>query len=281
MQKIQKTYNTDWVRIVGTGLLLAGGTLFLEVQFKTGWLFYIPFVLVAGLALRSGFRNKKEELVLLGLIILLVSIVVFVSTGIKGITVLQVLGISFLSASIVWTLYFVIQYLRVRESKHWIMLPAGLFLGLGIAFLTQKARFIDFLLWISIGISLPMLIWGYARHVFGLLIAGCIIFSSGVGVAVAWGNSDVEVTSLARTGIMLVTFALGWGGISVFSKRFFEKVAWWPLIPAGILSMSGWGLFIGGTPGSSKEFLGNTLSLSLIILGLYVLLLRSGFNKKE
>jgi hypothetical protein len=78
---------------------------------------------------------------------------------------------------------------------------------------------------------------------------------------------------------MLLLFSLGWALISLLSGYFYDRIVWWPLIPAGVLSVTGWGLFIGGNPSSSKMLLGNTGSFALMILGLYVLLLKSGLNK--
>jgi hypothetical protein len=46
-----------------------------------------------------------------------------------------------------------------------------------------------------------------------------------------------------------------------------------------VLAMVGWGLYIGGNPGSALSFIGNTGSLGLIIVGAYLLLLRRSIRK--
>ena len=78
---------------------------------------------------------------------------------------------------------------------------------------------------------------------------------------------------------MLVILAIGWGLITVFSRVITDKFTWWPLIPAGILAMTGWGLYIGGNPDNALGFIGNTGSIVLIILGIYLLLLRHGISR--
>ena len=99
----------------------------------------------------------------------------------------------------------------------------------------------------------------------------------GPGVYVPWSNTYIE-SGLAQTGIMLVSFALGFGLIVLFSRVSIRKFIWWPLIPGGVLFMVGWGLYIGGNPNNALSFIGNTGSIGLIILGVYLLLLRQGFS---
>ncbi|MEM5774302.1 MAG: hypothetical protein AAGU05_04815, partial [Anaerolineaceae bacterium] len=77
---------------------------------------------------------------------------------------------------------------------------------------------------------------------------------------------------------MLVIFGLGWLLITVLSRFVIEKPVWWPLIPGGILVMVGWGLYIGGNPSNALNFVSNTGSIALIMLGLYLLLLRRGIR---
>jgi len=280
-QEKEHQNRTDWWKIIGFGLLVTGATIFIENQLRTGWIYFLPFIVLSILALRSGMKEQKSQLLILGIGLSCVCLIMVVFFAIDRLSLLQMLGISTLILGVGWFLFFVLMVWRRKTMEYWALLLAGGFIGLGLAFLWREAQFIDFVLWLCVGISIPLLIWGYSKRYFGLLIAGFIILSSGVGVSIAWAVPDEEINSLTRTGVMLICFALGWGGISVFSKHFLAKVAWWPLIPAGVLGISGWGLFIGGSPGSSKEYVGNTLSLALIILGVYVLLLRSGFNKKQ
>jgi hypothetical protein len=78
---------------------------------------------------------------------------------------------------------------------------------------------------------------------------------------------------------MLTIFASGWFLITIIQRLIKPKLMWWPLIPGGVLAMTGWGLYIGGNPINALGFLGNTGSIAIVLLGLYLLLLRSGMQK--
>ena len=79
---------------------------------------------------------------------------------------------------------------------------------------------------------------------------------------------------------MLVIFSLGWGMMILFWRVIKGHSIWWPLIPAGVLAFAGWGLVIGGSPGSALPVITNTSSIMLIILGIYLLLLRGNYKRK-
>jgi len=97
-------------------------------------------------------------------------------------------------------------------------------------------------------------------------------------VYLAWGTG-MAPNALSQTGLMLVCIAFGWIMITVFSRKVTDQFIWWPLIPGGIIAMTGWGLYIGGNPGEAASFIGNTGSVGLIVLGMYLLLLRRGIKK--
>ena len=275
-----KTQRTDWWKIIGLALLIAGGTLFVENQLHTGWLYYVPFLVLAAFAIWNGVFKKQKRFLLLGVGLLSICLIMFSVFAVNIRNTYTLLGVSFLIVGVCWLVYVFLSKEINDQYDYWALLLSGIFAGIGAGFLWREGQFLDFVLWVSLGASVPMLVWGYIKRYFGLLIAGFIILSGGVGVAVAWGEPEIEVSSLTRTGIMLIAFALGWSGISVLSRRFVDQVAWWPLIPAGVLAMSGGGLLIGGGVGESGQYVGNTLSIALIILGVYVLLLRSGFHRK-
>ncbi len=279
-EDMKSKQQTDWWKIIGLGLLITGASIFLENQLQTGWLFYLPPGAAAIYALVLGIRTKNISLQLVGLGLLSGVLILFLTLSKIKLSDAEKMGASLIIIGVAWLLYLLLAFRLRKNIEYWIGLVAGGFLGLGISFLWRDGQFVDFILWLSIGLGIPMLIWGFAKRYFGLLISGFILLSSGLGISIAWADQNSDINSLTRTGVMLITFALGWGGISVFSKRCLESVAWWPLIPAGVLSMSGWGLFIGGGANASADYIGNTLSLALIVLGVYVLLLRSGFNKK-
>ncbi len=111
-----------------------------------------------------------------------------------------------------------------------------------------------------------------------MIIPGALLIGVGPGISLAWGDL-VATNPLAQTGLMLIWFALGWGLIIVFSRVITTKFIWWPLIPGGVLAMVGWGLYIGGDPDNAINVIGNSWSVGLIILGLYLLLLRRGMRQ--
>mgnify|MGYP006302020181 CR=1 FL=1 len=271
----------DWWKILGTTLLLAGGIVFLETQYHTGWIYYLPGVLLGLLALYTSIKQRAKKYALIGTIILMLSVLAFVLFQLDPITSQLRTGLVFLITGVVFLIYLLIYRICTKEVIYWMLLTAGFLLGIAGGFLSRDVEFLDFVVWITVGLSVPMLVWGFQERLFGLLIAGSLLFSSGVGVFIAWSNPSNDINPLVRTGVMLIIFALGWGGIAVLSRRCFEKTTWWALIPAGVLCISGGGLFIGGSADVSREYLGNTISIALIILGIYVLLLRSGFLKKE
>lgn len=282
-EKIERKHKQaiDWWKIIGITLLLAGAALFFETRLHTGWLYYIPFLILISITIWTGIKAKQKRAVFYGIGFSAIFLILAIFWKADNLAAQIKLGAAGFVLSLAWAL-FVIAY-RKFENKipYWAILLSGVFAGVGGGFIWREAHFVDFVLWVCAGAGLPLLIWGYSERYFGLLIAGSLILTSGLGVYLGWGTSNEQVNSLTRTGVMLITFALGWCSISVLSRRCFEKVAWWALIPAGVLLMSGGGLFIGGSATSSKAFIGNTISIALIVLGIYVLLLRSGFNKNQ
>jgi hypothetical protein len=149
--------------------------------------------------------------------------------------------------------------------------------ALGYCLLFSPLRWVDFVLYISLGIGLPLLLWGMITRLIGLIIPGCLLLGAGLGVYLAW-RSPIPENGLTQTGIMLVCFAFGWMAISVAARRVIHKSVWWPLIPGGILAVVGTGLYVGGDPTRALGFIGNTGSIALMIFGLYLLLMRKGIH---
>jgi len=163
----------------------------------------------------------------------------------------------------------------INPSCRW---ARGIILSIGLTFLFTKVRLADFVLWVGTGTGLVLLIWGIYWRLFGLIIPGSLLVASGPGIYMAWGRAS-EMNSLARTGVMLVIFSIGWFLIILFSRVTTSNFIWWPLIPGGILAVVGWGLYIGGDPGNAATFIANTGSIGLIIFGIYLLLLRKGIHR--
>jgi hypothetical protein len=250
------------------------------MRLHTGWIFVLPFAVLSGIMLINGIRSYRTTLIITSLALSAVLVVLLVIFGFQGLTTKMTLGISSLIIGLCWLFSFLTAKKFSKKTAYWLLVVAGIFCGIAGGFFSAKGRFIDFLLWVSIGLGLPILVWGYANYYFGLIIAGLILLSSGVGVYIGWAAGNTDNNPLTQTGVMLIIFAFGWAGISALSRRCLKIIAWWPLVPAAVLLMSGVGLFMGGAGRASREYVGNTLSLALIVLGLYVLLLRSGFRAK-
>ena len=188
------------------------------------------------------------------------------------------IGIILVGFGMGWFLITLLSIFILHRIAWWTFLPAGTLGSLGFCLVLSPVRLIDFVLYLGIGIGLPLLVWGIFRHILGLIIPGCIVTTVGTGIFMAWQGSG-EANSLAQTGVMLVWFAIGWGLITLFSRSLFQKFIWWPLIPGGVFAVVGWGLYIGGNPGNASSFISNTGSVALIIIGLYLLLIRRGIQR--
>jgi hypothetical protein len=164
-----------------------------------------------------------------------------------------------------------------NRTDWWALIPACVLGGLGITLLISELRWMDLALSLAIGVAIPLLIWGLAERKVGLIIPGSLLVGIGPGLFHAWGVIATG-NGLVSTGIMLVWFSLGWFLILVFTRMVKQQVAWWPLIPGGILGVVGTGLYIGGDPSNALGFIGNTGSIGLMIFGLYLLLMRKGIH---
>jgi hypothetical protein len=122
------------------------------------------------------------------------------------------------------------------------------------------------------------LIWGIGEKLFGLLIAGSLTLTTAPGIAFSF-NYFAPSTVFSQIGIMLIWFAVGWGLVTISSRVIQEKYIWWPLIPGGILSVVGLGLYFGGDLVIAKAILGNTGALGVMIYAGYLILFRTRFHK--
>jgi hypothetical protein len=177
-----------------------------------------------------------------------------------------------------WWLITAACRLLERELVWWPIIPGGVFVAISAAFIFGTNQWVDFVLYIGVGVGLVLLICGIIERLFGLIIPGSLLLGIAPGIYAGWAD-PIRGNGLTQTGIMLVWFALGWGLITVFSRLITDAFVWWPLIPGGIIAVVGWGLYIGGDPGSAFRFIGNTSSVGLMIFGLYLLLMRRGIRR--
>ncbi len=129
-------------------------------------------------------------------------------------------------------------------------------------------------------LGLVFLIWGSIARSVGLLIPGGILSGLGLGVFLIEGAIP-GLEDVAMGGVFFLSFALGWGLITLLSAVFTDRVHWWPLIPGGILALVGGMLLVGGTALEVLDFIGRWWPVGLIGLGLWLLVQRMGANETD
>ncbi len=287
--KSVRTYN--FRTVTGILLLLAGGILFLDRFLKTGWLSLLVLPAVGVFLYVWGIRQKHMGLVITGSLLGSVGLGSMVAWGpavrlslpgqiqlaIIPHSLLVQVGLIALYTGIGWGVVTITSAVITSRPALWALVPGGILGALGICLLFSPLRWVDFVLYLALGIGLPLLLWGLINRLIGLVIPGCLLLGIGPGVYLAW-RMPAAGNGLTQTGIMLVWFAFGWMMISVSARRITPKSVWWPLIPGGILAMVGTGLYIGGDPTHAIGFIGNTGSIALMIFGLYLLLMRKGIH---
>ena len=263
----------------GLVLVTAGLLMLLEQYARTGWLGLVVPPAVGAIFLLSGMRFRRLGLIIAGAIITGLGMGVFAALNLlagRGVQV-QVGGL-LLCFAVSWLVILLASRFFARRVAWWALVPGGILASAGLCFCFTSLRLVDLALYLTLGVGLSLLVWGIARRIFGLIIPGGLLCGIGPGIYLAWGGS-AQPNPLAQTGLMLVWFAFGWGLVILFSRMVTAGFVWWPLIPGGVLAMTGWGLYIGGNPGGAASFIGNTGSIGLIIFGLYLLLMRSGIQR--
>lgn len=266
------------VYLIGIVMISVGVLVLADQYLKTGWLL-LAFAPIFGIFfLVEAIRTKRFIFLALGGLL--------AGAGLGGFVGMSSVFERPWAKDVGWFLVFfaagwavVAFYSRKIMAKPawWALVPGGIILSIGLAFLFSDLRVLDFVLWVVTGTGVVLLIWGIYWHLFGLIIPGSLLITIGPGIFLAWGTRMGQ-NALAKTGIMLAIFALGWALIVLFSRVLTAKFVWWPLIPAGILGMVGWGLYIGGDPVNATAFIANTGSIGLIIFGIYLLLMRKGIH---
>ena len=115
------------------------------------------------------------------------------------------------------------------------------------------------------------LAWGVAVRHPGPLIPGCILSGIGVGILLSqwlFGGASGQ----AQGGI--VTLCLGLGFLLIMPAQQVvtgQNAHWWPLIPGGILSLTGFGLLLGDAGLTMLTWVGRLWPLALIGVGLALL----------
>ncbi|MHB0922893.1 MAG: hypothetical protein ACYC3H_02870 [Bellilinea sp.] len=276
---VPKVNRPSFIYLVGI-IMIAIGILILTDQFlKTGWL-PLALVPVFGLIfLVEALRTHRLSYLILGSLLTAAGAGGFVgfSALFNRSKITLDVGWALVGFSLGWVLIAVLSRKIMEKPAYWSLVPAGILFSTGLAFLLSDLRLVDFVLWVGTGSGLVLLIWGINWRIFGLIIPGSLLASMGPGIYLAWGRT-LDLNPLAKTGVMIAIFSMGWFLIILFSRVLTSKFVWWPLIPGGILAMVGWGLYIGGDPASAPTFIANTGSIGLIIFGIYLLLMRKGIH---
>lgn len=267
--------------IVGVSLILIGGLVYLNQYFHIGWLSFLVALMDSIIILVLGIRERKIRIIIPAAAILMISIAcLLVYKVLEGINDAQRMGVIALAMGFIWLAITVTTVLFARKPAWWALIPGALFLSAGLCLTFSRNPYSSLVLYLPVGLGLAFLVWGLRGRLFGLTIPGALLIGIGLGVYLAWHDQSdpTSVNSLTRTGIMLVWFALSWGLIILSYRLLKQKFIWWPLIPAGVLIMTGLGLFFGGKP-SSISLVSNAGSIGLIIIGLYLMLMRREVKK--
>jgi hypothetical protein len=270
--------NPAVITVFGIILTATGGGYFLASVTQTVWLVFVPVALAGVLFYFLGFRQGDGWFFPGG---------IFLGGGMGMMTaavlwdrlpVAQSLGLAAGGLALGFWITWLVLWIKTKKTSLWAFFVGAVIASTAAALLFSPLGLLDFCLYILTGTGLAFIIWGLADSLLGLIIPGCIVTGIGPGVYLAW-HDLTQVNGLTETGVMLVVFALGWFSIVPLSRLVTQKFIWWPLIPAGILAVTGWGLYIGGSPASAPAFIGNTGSLALVIFGLYLLFWRRGIRR--
>jgi hypothetical protein len=279
-EKLDHTMSTrhDYTWGVGAALIAIGIILLLDQYLKTGWLAQLILPVSGFIFLAWGIITRRFGLVIPGAILGGIGIGGFLAVShFFSFNTYTRVGLFLTAFSLGWSLITVFSLLLKDRMAWWPLIPGSILFSLGLCFLLPWQPF-SLALFPAAGLGLVFLAWGLADRMIGLVIPGSLLLGIGPGIYFAW-KEPFGGNSLTQTGVMLVCFALGWGLITLFSRVIIARFIWWPLIPGGILAMTGWGLYIGGSPSTALSFISNTTSVSLILFGLYLLLWRTGLRK--
>lgn len=266
--------------VAGAIFVFAGGVLLIDQYARTGWLSLTVMPLVGLFLYIWGIRLRHTALLVTGGVLggLGVGIAAAFNPGSPDLALITQVGYILAFLALGFALVVVGTVLCTARLAWWAFVSAGIASGLSLGLLLSPFNAFNLVFYLALGIGLPLMIWGISSRLFGLIIPGCIVTTTGAGIYMAWGLPQ-ESNGLLSTGVMLIWFAFGWVLMTFFSRILFNKFAWWPLIPGGILAMVGFGLYIGGDPDNALGFIGNTGSIALMIFGLYLLLMRKGIHQ--
>lgn len=264
--------------IVGASLVVGGGMALVGQITQWSWMTSLAILAGGMILLLGGVRVHSSGLCIAGWIVVGVGAGITVPELVGGYwSNLQRVGFILGLAGIGFGMIIPTLRMLFAQSSWWAAIPMAILVSTGISLFTAPFRLSNFILYPPVILGLVFIGIGVTRKWPGLIIPGSLILFSGLGVYVPWA-AGFSGNSLTRTGTMLVIFAFGWVMITVLLRPLSRKMTWWPLIPGGVLAVVGWGLYIGGDPNNALTFIGNTGSIVLVILGIYLLLMRRGIH---
>jgi hypothetical protein len=172
---------------------------------------------------------------------------------------------------------------EVETTKHHNRRRSGYVAGailitIGVLSIFNNIVSINFGLMFMLVIGLVFLVAAIVSRTRGLLIPAGII--SGVGAAtLVMSRYESRFTEPGKGGIFLLVFSLGWLLISILSlvvpdRNGERSFMWWPLIPGGIIGLTGALLLQGELGLTILKWIGQGWPIVLIGLGLYLILRR-------
>jgi len=261
--------------IAGITLIAGGGLLLLDQILHTTWLSLLALPVVGGILLAQGIHSHQMNWYIPGSLALFFGLGVMAGFGpIFRLTTFQKIGLLLLVFSQGWTCIALVAHFRVKRDAWWALVPAGVVAGAGAVLIPTEIAWFTLVLIVGGVLGLGLLLWGTTSKTFGLIIPGCLTIGAAVGTYLGWSNDPRALSPLTSTGTTLVVLGLSWVLVSVFSRAVTTGFVWWPLVPAGILVIVGYGLYIGGDPNTAANFIGNTGSVGLILMGIYLLMMR-------
>jgi hypothetical protein len=267
------------LNILGLSVIVIGIALFLNQYLHTGWLVLLILPVISLVIFVFGIRQKKFNLLLPGGILFFIVLGGFLAFSVlQGMSVNFRVGVITVAFGACWLTVTSITALFNQRIAWWALIPGLTFLGLGASLIFTRFLWFEAGFFILFSLGVAFLVWSYGAKSAGLSIPGSILVAVAPGILFGWRNYAPEHI-LVNIGIMLSWFAIGWGLIILFWRVIKTTFIWWPLIPGGVFSVIGWGLYISQNPGNALYFISNTSAIMLIILGVYLLLLRSTLHK--
>jgi hypothetical protein len=281
--RTQNTQSSNSLRpllsFLGLAVIIIGIALILNQYLHTGWLVLLILPVISLVVFVSGFKQKNHQLLLPAGILFFLGLGGFLAFYVlQGSSVFFRIGVASITLGACWLTVSSVSAIFTSKVVWWALIPGLVFLGLGASLIFTRMKWFEIVFCIGFSLGIAFLIWSYGTKKVGLSIPGSLLITMAPGIFYGWKNySNGQI--LTNIGIMLGWFAIGWGLIILFWRLIKSQFIWWPLIPCGVLAVVGWGLIISQNPGNALFFISNTSAIMLIILGIYLLLLRSSLHK--